>query len=158
MSKTIYIGSDHAGFALKEKVKTWLLKKKMRFEDCGDLVLDINDDYPDFAAVVARKAVKMKTFGIIFCGSAEGVCIAANKIKGARAVNPQGMIQTKLAREHEDANVLCLAGGGSRTPQPAVPFSQATKMITTFLNTPFSNLARHQRRIAKIHKLERSGK
>lgn len=152
--KPIYIGADHAGFALKEKVKAWFVKRKIAFYDCGDLVLDSNDDYPDFAASVARKAVVGKTFGIVFCGSAEGVCIAANKIKGARAVNPHGIIQAKLAREHEDANILCLAGGRSLKPQPAVSFPRAIKMIQAFLNTSFSNEARHIRRINKILKLE----
>ncbi|MBI2572279.1 RpiB/LacA/LacB family sugar-phosphate isomerase [Candidatus Woesearchaeota archaeon] len=152
--KKIFIGADHAGFALKEKVKKWLVTQKIAFEDCGDLVFNPDDDYPDFAAAVAHRVVKEKSIGIVFCGSAEGVCIAANKINGARAVNPHGIIQTKLARVHEDANVLCLAGGQSLKPQPAVSFQLATKMITIFLKTPFSNLARHKRRIAKIHKLE----
>jgi len=155
MPKTIYLGADHAGYALKEKVKRWLTSRKIRFEDCGDLVLDLNDDYPDFAAAVARRVVKEKNIGIVFCGSAEGMCIAANKIHGARAVNPHGLIQTALAREHEDANILCLAGGHSRSPQPAIPFSQATKMIEIFLNTEFSGEERHIRRLAKIRKLER---
>src|SRR3989338_8860438 len=154
MSKIIYLGADHAGFVLKEKIKHYLARKKVSFHDCGDLVFNKDDDYPDFAASVAKNAVKNKTFGIIFCGPAEGVCIAANKIKGARAVNPHGIIQTKLAREHEDANLLCLAGGRSLKPQPAISFETAIRMIEIFLKTPFSGEPRHIRRINKIKLLE----
>jgi ribose 5-phosphate isomerase B len=153
----IYIGSDHAGFNLKEKIKLWLDKKKIDYEDLGNLNYDKNDDYPDYAAKVARrvaKGSKVGTKGILLCGSAEGVCIAANKIKGIRAVNPAGIIQARFAREHEDANILCLAGGGTIKKQPATPLFIATKMITTFLNTKFSGAVRHKRRINKIKRLE----
>lgn len=153
--KQIYLGADHAGFKLKEKIKAWLKKEKIVFEDLGNLKYDKDDDYPDFAAKVARAVVKNKSFGILFCGSAEGVCIAANKIKGIRAVNPQGVIQARLAREHEDANVLCLAGGASLEPQPGVSVSHARKMIKVFLKTPFSQEKRHVRRINKIKALEK---
>ena len=151
----IYLGSDHAGFKLKEKVKCWLVKKKINFVDLGNVKLDKNDDYPDYAEKVAKKVVKEKTLGILLCGSAEGVCIAANKVKGARAVNPHGIIQTLFAKKHEDANILCLAGGKSRTPQPSTPLVKATKMIKTFLNTPFSEEERHIRRLNKIKKMEK---
>jgi ribose 5-phosphate isomerase B len=152
--KKVYIGSDHAGFKLKLKLKVWLDEKNINYEDLGNLKYDKNDDYPDYAAKVARKVFKEKTPGILICGSAEGVVIAANKVKGIRAVNPQGIIQTKFSREHEDANILCLAGGGSRKKQPAIPFTKATKMISIFLSTRFSGAMRHKRRIAKIKRLE----
>ncbi len=152
--KKIYIGADHAGFKLKEKLKKWLDSKKINYEDVGNLVLDMKDDYPDYAIPLAEKVVKGKTKGILLCGSAEGVCIAANKVKGALAVNPHGLNQTKLAREHEGANIICIAGGGSVKKQASIPFNLATKMITAFLNTPFSKATRHKRRIAKIKKYE----
>ncbi len=155
MSTILYLGSDHAGFELKEMIKRWLTKKKVLFEDLGNTKLDFNDDYPDFAARVAKRVVKEKTQGILLCGSAEGMCIAANKIKGARAVNPHGLIQTGLARQHEDANILCLAGGHSKAPQPAIPFKVATQMIEIFLDTDFSAEPRHIRRLTKIRKLEK---
>ena len=105
--KKIYIGSDHAGFKLKEQIKRWLKNNQIAYQDLGNLALDVTDDYPDYAEKVAKKVVKEKTLGILLCGSAEGVCIAANKVKGARAVNPHGIIQTLFAKKHEDANILC---------------------------------------------------
>ncbi len=152
--KTIYLGSDHAGFALKEKVKAWLDKNRISYEDCGNLVLDKNDDYPDFAVAVGKNVVKFYSFGILFCGSAEGMCIAANKIKGVRAVNPPDILKAKLSREHNDANILCLGGGKTLQPQPGTSFATAKQMIRVFLTTPFSGAARHKRRLKKIIKLE----
>jgi len=153
--KKIYVGSDHAGFKLKEKVKKWLDEKKISYEDCGNLVFDKHDDYPDYAVAVAKKTVRAKSKGILFCGSAEGVCIAANKVKGGFAVNPANLIQAKRSREHENANILCIAGGATLKPQPAMSLPNAKKMILTFLNTKFSGATRHKRRINKIKRLEK---
>jgi ribose 5-phosphate isomerase B len=153
--KVIYIGSDHAGFALKEKLKIWFDTKKILYKDLGNLKYNKNDDYPDYAASVARAVVKHKTQGILICGSAEGVCIAANKIKGTRAVNPSSIAQTRLSREHENANILCLSGGKSRIPQHAIALTKATRMIKVFITTSPSKATRHLRRIKKISKLER---
>ena len=160
--KVLYIGSDHAGFDLKEMLKTWFSAscKRVMVKDMGNLTRDGNDDYPDFAAKVGRAVMRdqrSSSMGLLLCGSAEGMCMAANKIKGVRAVNSHSIIQTKLAREHEDANVLCLAGGKSLKPQPAVSFSLACKMVMVFLDTPFSFEKRHMRRIAKISRLEKGG-
>ncbi len=147
MNKKIYIGSDHAGFKLKEKIKKWLRARKIPFEDLGNLKYDPDDDYPDFAALVGEKTAREKTKGVLLCGSAEGVCIAANKVKGIRAVNPGTVESAKLSRKHNDANVLCLSGWfGS--------FPAATKMIAIFLKTNFSQASRHVRRINKIKRLE----
>lgn len=151
----IYLGSDHAGFKLKEKVKCWLVKKKINFVDLGNVKLDKNDDYPDYAKKVAKAVVMNKSKGVLLCGSAEGMCIAANKVKGVRAVNPSNIVQTRLSRKHEDANILCLAGGKSKIPQPAMPFSTATRMIKIFLQTKFSKAARHKRRVNKIKRMEK---
>ena len=150
----IYLGADHAGFELKEKIKVWLSTQKLAVDDCGNSVLDKNDDYPDFAEKVALKVIKNNGKGILFCGSAEGVCIAANKVRGIRAVNPHNLVQAERARLHEDANILCLAGGGTLQPMPGVSLARAKKVITLFLETPFSGAARHIRRLAKIKKLE----
>ncbi len=155
IQKTIYIGADHAGFALKKEIKQWFDTKKIKYKDLGNLEYIKTDDYPDYAASVARKVAKEKTIGILICGSAEGVCIAANKIKGIRAVNPASTVQTEFSRRHEDANILCLAGGKSRIPQPSTSLSKAKRMIRIFLETPFSQKERHKRRIRKIHRLER---
>ena len=145
--KPIYLGADHAGFALKEKIKKWLTKQKIPFVDLGDKKLRPADDYPDYAAKVARKVASGKSVGILFCGSAQGVCIAANKIKGIRAIVPFNPREAVLSRKHEDANIICLSGW-------FFTLMKAKKMIGLFLNTPFSAEARHVRRINKIKKLE----
>jgi ribose 5-phosphate isomerase B len=146
--KRIYLGADHAGFKLKENVKSWLKKKKILFTDLGNLVFDKDDDYPDFAEKVAKMTVKEKTFGALFCGSAEGMCIAANKIKGIKAVNPSTLVLTRLSRKHNNANILCLSGLYTKP-------IQAHKLIETFLKTKFSKEKRHLRRLKKIAKMER---
>ena len=156
-SKKIYLGADHAGFHLKEKVKEWLKKKKIPFEDCGNLKYEKYDDYPDYAAKAGRKVAKMKSKGILFCGSAEGICIAANKIKGVRAVAVWKPRMAQQSRGHNDANVLCLSGGGTlkKVKGMGLSLAQATKIIEKFLGTPFSQASRHVRRVKKIKKLER---
>jgi len=146
--KKIYIGSDHAGFKLKEQIMRWLKKRNISYQDLGNQVLDVTDDYPDFAEKVAKKVVKEKTLGILLCGSAEGVCIAANKVKGARAVTPFSLKTARLAREHNDANIICLSGWFEH-------LHKTTGMLESFLNTPFSGEERHVRRLNKIKKLER---
>ncbi len=146
--KTIYLGADHAGFDLKEKVKRWLERKQIPYGDLGNQVLNPNDDYPDYAIKVAKRIAKEKTLGVLFCGSAQGMCIAANKIKGARATVPFSIKEARLAREHNDANVICLSGWYYH-------FHKATKLIEVFLNTEFSKEERHVRRIKKIRKLEK---
>lgn len=154
--KTIYLGADHAGFDLKEKIKSWLEKKKISFIDCGNLIFDQDDDYPDFAEKVAKKAVQNKTKGILFCGSAEGMCIAANKVRDARAVAPCNPIAAKRSREHNDANILCLAGGNTLVPMLGFSALQATKTIEIFLKTNFSGEKRHVRRLRKIARMEQN--
>lgn len=145
--KTIYLGSDHAGFELKEKIKKWLKKENIPFTDLGNTVLDPKDDYPDFAKHVAQAVVKTNSFGVLLCGSAQGMCIAANKIKGVRAVIPFSLKEARLAREHNNANIICLSGWYAH-------FHKAIKMLKTFLETPFSKEPRHVRRLNKIKKIE----
>ena len=144
--KTIYLGADHAGFDLKEKVKRWLERKEIPYGDLGNQLLNPNDDYPDYAIKVAKRVAKEKTLGILFCGSAQGMCIAANKVKGARAAVPFSIKEARLAREHNDANIICLSGWYYH-------FHKATKLIETFIETDFSKAERHVRRLEKIKKL-----
>ena len=154
---TIYLGADHAGFAFKEAIKEWLEQEGRAVQDMGARVLDPDDDYPDFAASVARRAAQdPESRGILLCGSSEGICIAANKVKGIRAVAPLSKEAARLSRAHNDANVLCLPGGQMKTPVPelAMSLEKAKKLITVWLLTPFSNEERHARRIAKIAALE----
>jgi ribose 5-phosphate isomerase B len=136
----LYVGADHAGYKLKQKIK-----KTYKLIDIGNKKYEPNDDYPDFAARLAKKVVKNKTKGILFCGSAEGMCIAANKIKGIRAVAVWTIRDAKKSRQHNDANILCLSGKN-------LSFMKTKKIIKAWLKTPFSQAERHKRRILKIHK------
>lgn len=146
-AKKIYLGADHAGFELKEKIKRWLKKHNIAYEDVGDKIYNPNDDYPDYAEKVAREVVRNNSLGILVCGSAQGICIAANKIKNVRAVVPFSLKEARLSREHNDANIICLSGW-------FVHFHKATKMLEKFLTTPFSQEMRHRRRVEKIKRLE----
>lgn len=143
---TVILGADHAGFALKEHLKKFLQKKGYTVKDFGAHKLIKTDDYPDYAAKVA-KAVQKSGKGILVCGSAEGVCIAANKFKGIRAVAVWSVKNAKLSRQHNDANILCLSGW-------QLPKKTAEKITLTWLKTPFSGEKRHVRRIQKIKRLE----
>lgn len=144
----VYLGTDHAGFDLKEHVKAFLAKEGYEVIDEGALTFDKHDDYPDFIAKAARSVADDKgSFGIVLGKSGAGEAIVANKIPGIRAVLCFMPENAKLAREHNDANVLSL-GGGFVTNQ------EADEIVRAFLETPFSNEARHQRRIDKIAKIE----
>jgi len=106
---TIYLGCDHAGFELKNYLKKELTKLGHTVVDKGAKKYVKTDDYPDYAAKVA-KAVQKKGLGILICGSSEGICIAANKFRGIRAVSVATLQNAKLSKEHNDANILCLSG------------------------------------------------
>lgn len=147
MKKKIYIGADHAGFDLKEKIKDFLKKKRIPYEDMGNTEYDPHDDYPDFGSAVANAVARHKTKGILVCGSSYGVCIVANKRKGIRAVSVNTVKDAQLAREHNDANIVCLSGWH------ASPL-HAKKIVETFLTTETSRIDRHVRRVKKIKKYE----
>jgi ribose 5-phosphate isomerase B len=139
----IALGSDHAGYKLKEIVKAFLKRKKIDFKDFGtDSEAPV--DYPDYARPVAE-AVARGEFecGILICGSGVGVTITANKVKGIRAVNAYDTYSAKQSREHGDCNVLCLAGR-------KLTRAKATKIVDVWLKTEFSGGERHLRRIKKI--------
>jgi ribose 5-phosphate isomerase B len=145
----IYLGADHGGFELKEKIKKVLDKNKYKYQDMGNKVLDKTDDYPDYAFRVAEKVAKEKNaVGILFCRSSEGMIIAANKVKGIRAASVFNEKSAKLSREHNDANVIALPGDWMNE-------KEAEKIIKTFLETKFSNEERHVRRIKKISDYEK---
>lgn len=144
----IYLGADHAGFRLKEQIKNYLKKVGYKVSDRGAFKFQKTDDYPDFAAKVAKKIKKENDRGILFCGSSHGVCVAANKFKGIRAVAVSNVRDAKLTREHNDANVLCLSGWNFK-------LDAAKKIADAWLQTKFSGEERHMRRIKKIEKLEK---
>ena len=144
----VIIASDHAGLRLKEKVKRYLKKKKIKYEDLGTESFT-SVDYPDYALKVAEKVVKNKnTRGILICGTGTGMTIAANKVKGIRAVAAYDAYSAKMSRIDNDTNVLGLRGR-------FFPFEKIRKIITVWLDTPFSGEKRHKRRIKKITDYER---
>jgi len=154
--KHIYIGSDHAGYELKEKLKIFLTELNYPFTDIGAFILDYNDDYPDFVKTVARFVLlNRNNFGIIIGASGQGEAICANRYNGIRAIVYYGgeNSQTDLAgneldiikggRQHNNANILSL---GARF----INQREAENAVRNFINTPFLYEDRHQRRINKI--------
>ncbi|ABR31036.1 ribose 5-phosphate isomerase [Thermosipho melanesiensis] len=142
----IAIGSDHAGFELKEKIKKYLMDKDIDVLDFGTDNKE-SVDYPDFAEKVGT-SVKNKEveFGILICGTGIGMSIAANKIKGIRAALCTIPEMASLARKHNNANILVLPGR-------LIGFELATWILDAFLNATFEG-GRHERRISKISRLE----
>lgn len=140
----IYLGADHAGFKLKETVKLFLDKLGQPYEDLGNATYEEDDDYPDFAQMVARKVAENgNNRGILICGSGIGMCIAANKIKGARAVNANNPTLATMARRDNNANILCLGGR-------YVSAFVARRIVKAWLDTRFDTAVRHRRRVSKI--------
>jgi ribose 5-phosphate isomerase B len=144
----IHLGADHAGFKLKEHLKKFLRRNGYAVKDFGAHRLVPKDDYPVYAAKVARAVARSNGKGILACGSAEGICVAANKIRGIRAVPVWTLMNARLSRKHNDANILCLSGW-ELNPR------KAEKIALAWLETPFSQSERHLRRIRQIAKLER---
>jgi ribose 5-phosphate isomerase B len=141
----IAVGSDHAGFKLKEIIKEFLKRKKVEVKDFGTDTEE-SVDYPDYAYPVAESVARGEyDRGILVCGSGVGMCITANKVKGIRAVLAHNTYTAKQSREHGDANVLCLAG-------KKLSKAQADKIVDIWLRTEFSGEERHLRRIRKIEK------
>ena len=140
--KKICIGSDHAGFQLKEFVKDFLIKEKISITDLGPFTNN-SVDYPDYAKKVSKRVQSKKSdVGILICGSGTGMAITANKMKGIRAAVCYNSKLTRLSREHNNANIISL---GSRF----IKKRDALKMVSIFLKTKFEG-GRHQRRVKKI--------
>ena len=140
--KKIFLSSDHAGFKLKELIKTNLNKKNIKFFDLGPQN-DEQVDYPDFAHKVAKKVkTSSNHFGILVCGSGMGMNITANRHKNIRAAQCYNLKSTKLSRLHNDANIITL---GSRL----LTSKNALNCVNIFLNTKFEG-GRHAKRIRKI--------
>jgi ribose 5-phosphate isomerase B len=142
----IAIGSDHAGFLLKETIREFLQSAGYPVDDQGTSSEE-SVDYPDYGkAVGERVASKQADLGIAVCGSGIGISIAANKVPGVRAALAHDVNTARLAREHNDANILAL-GGRIVTPEAAL------EMVQTFLSTAYLG-GRHQRRVDKISQME----
>ena len=136
------IGCDHAGYEMKEKIKQHLSEKGITLTDCGTYSIE-STDYPDYAHKVAEAvASNNAAFGILLCGSANGVCITANKHKGIRAALCWNVEVATLARQHNNANIICI-------PARFVDDKTAFEMVDTFLKTEFEG-GRHEKRVSKI--------
>ncbi|MDF1542970.1 MAG: ribose 5-phosphate isomerase B [Anaerosomatales bacterium] len=143
----ISIGSDHAGFELKEKLEEHLRELGHEVTDVGTHTND-SVDYPDLAAAVGAAVARGEAErGVLVCGSGIGVAIAANKMDGVRAANVYDPEMAKMSRLHNDANVVTMGGR-------YLPEETAREIVDTFLATAFEG-GRHQRRVDKIAALER---
>ena len=141
----IAIGSDHAGYLLKEKIKKFLKKKDISFTDFGTFKEE-SVDYPEYAYKVGNSIINNEAdTGILICGSGIGMCITANKIKGIRAAHPFNKKTAELSRLHNNSNVLCL---GART----LSDDQVNEVLETWLFTTFEG-GRHEMRVNLINKL-----
>jgi ribose 5-phosphate isomerase B len=146
----IAIGSDHAGFELKENVKKFLKEKGHEYHDFGAETLDPQDDYPEYGRKVAE-AVASGEYdrGIVVCGTGMGISIAANKVPGIRAAVCYTTDMARVSRAHNDANVLALGGR-------LLAKELASDIVSVWLKTPFSEEERHMRRIRKINEIDRT--
>jgi ribose 5-phosphate isomerase B len=146
----IVIGSDHAGFPVKEVIRKYLEGAGYAVNDQGT-TSEESVDYPDYGKAVGDcVASKQADLGIAVCGSGIGISIAANKVPGIRAALAHDVMTARLAREHNDANVLALGGR-------VVTGAAAVEMVQTFLTTAYLG-GRHQRRVDKIRSMEQPGK
>jgi RpiB/LacA/LacB family sugar-phosphate isomerase len=145
--KKVYIGSDHAGYAMKEKIKT-ALEGQYEFSDLGTHA-ETSVDYPIYAETVARKTVNHPdSLGVVICGSGIGVSMVANKVDGARAALCYSKNVAALARQHNNANILATAGREATLDDPV-------EIVKTFLETEFSGDERHARRVQQMMDVEK---
>ena len=162
----IYLGADHGGFDLKEKIKEWLTQNHYHFEDLGNVTFDPGDDYPEIAFKVAGKVSgeekkldnrqqaignswKDESKGVLLCRSAAGMVIAANKVKGIRAVAAFDKESGAHSRKHNNSNILALSGDRLND-------REAFGILKVWLETEFTNLDRYIRRLKAIEEYENS--
>lgn len=144
----IFIGADHNGYELKEKIEEWLKSAGHEVEDVGNQKLDPEDDFPMFGARVATHVLaEPEARGILLCGSGQGVCMAANRYKGIRASLVWNESEAKASRNDDDANVLCLPA------RETTDKNALKRLVEVWLKTPFSGAVRFQRRIKQLDEL-----
>lgn len=144
----VFLGADHGGFELKNRVAEWLRSQGYEVVDLGAHQLDPRDDYPQFAFQVAEEVVQEElageeALGVLCCRTGGGMVIAANKVTGARAVSAETVRAAQHARQHNKANILSL-------PADWLPAGTEVEVLSAFLTTPFSEEERHQRRVEQI--------
>jgi ribose 5-phosphate isomerase B len=140
--KNIVIASDHAGFSLKESIKKELKKRNFKILDLGTKNENKSVDYPTYAKKLAKK-INSKNYGILVCGSGIGMSIASNRFKNVRSALANSINASKLSRQHNNANVICL---GSRVTSKKI----ATQCVLSFLSTEFEG-GRHSRRVKLLN-------
>lgn len=141
---TLYLGSDHNGFKTKEFFRKYLSRQGFKVRDLGNYKYQKLDDYPDFAQKVAKRiSQNPKGRGLLFCGSGQGMAIAANRYAKVRAALGYNAAAARRSRLDNDANVLCLSTWEQN-------LAQMKKIINVWLPSKFSNLTRHRRRLKKI--------
>lgn len=145
---TIFIGADHRGFELKNKIIEYLQEKEIRIEDLGNYQYDPLDDYPDFARKVAQAVLQNPEnfLGIVICGSGVGVAIAVNRFRGIRCGIGFNENQVKHIRENDHINVLAL-------PSDYVDFEKAKKLVDAFLSSIPKTEEKYLRRIKKLDEI-----
>jgi len=142
------LGADHGGFTFKEKIKKFLDELKIEYQDLGNLEFYPGDDFPDYALKVAKKVAEAGEKGVLICTNGLGMCMAANKVKGIRAVNVTTEKVAEQAREHLDSNILCIGAH-------VVSFKNVKKIIKTWLGTEFFKKDKYIRRLEKLRQIEK---
>lgn len=151
----LFLGSDHGGYYLKEKLEAYLAKRGYEFEDVGDTELDPNDDFPQFAAQAAVRVLgeeeKDDPRAILICTGGQGMAIAANRFRGIRAVVVSTPQEAKESRDDNDANVLCLPA--RLLDAPGDDLELWKDVVDTWISTPFAGAARYIRRNRQLDEL-----
>jgi len=148
----IFLGADHGGYYLKDKILAYLAKRDYEVKDVGGVELDPHDDFPQFAQMAALKVLgedeREDPRAILICKGGQGMAMAANRFKGIRAAVVWDSAQAKESRDDNDSNVLCL-------PARVVEQDEGLwkGIVDTWLNTPFSNVPRYRRRNAQIDEI-----
>lgn len=145
----IFIGADHNGFEMKATLSEFLRRGGYEVVDCGDVEKHPDDDFPQFASKVVQAMATDPSYdvrGILLCGSGQGMCMAANRHKGIRAVLGYNTESVRSARNDDDSNVLCL-------PAHSLDFETVVTITNTWLMTPFAAAPRFKRRIRQMDEL-----
>lgn len=147
----IFLGADHQGFAMKEQVFAYLVKRGYDVEDVGDKELDPADDFPEFAQLAALKVLgsdDKDPRGILLCGGGQGMCMAANRFRGIRASVIWDAYEARMTRNDNDSNVLCLSSRVLHNDE-----KEWKDILDTWLDTPFASAPRYKRRNAQLDEL-----
>ena len=150
----VYLGADHQGFSLKNKVRDYLTKAGYQITDDSNEELDPDDDFPKYAKLAAKRVVDEKDdtdVAILVCGGGQGMCMAANRIKGVRAIVASSVEDATYGRNDNDANVLCLP---ARVLDREYNIPLWRDIVDAFMNTPFAGAERYIRRNRELDQLD----